>query len=156
MISNLREKLKTISTISHSKPKEDGGEDIALLRGDLSGEVVNSQWGQHICKRIEYPRDHYYGSICFKGIEEVDIPMSFKWARLEGEVEGFSIYDLLFLDTETTGLSGGTGTLAFLIGLGYFTKDSFVVEQHIMRDFYEELPMLKHIGLQTLGIRVSI
>ena len=35
----------------------------------------------------------------------------------------------IFLDTETTGLSGGTGTLAFLVGVAYFEDDELVVEQ---------------------------
>lgn len=37
--------------------------------------------------------------------------------------------DALFLDTETTGLSGGTGTMAFLIGLGWFEEGRFHVRQ---------------------------
>jgi len=45
---------------------------------------------------------------------------------------------LLFLDTETTGLQGGAGTLAFLIGLGAFQGDEFVVTQYLMRDYDEE------------------
>ena len=52
----------------------------------------------------------------------------------------------LFLDTETTGLSGGTGTVAFLTGIGYFEEDCFVVEQDFMRDYPEEGPMLTRIG----------
>jgi uncharacterized protein YprB with RNaseH-like and TPR domain len=44
----------------------------------------------------------------------------------------------LFLDTETTGLAGGAGTVAFLIGLGWFEGDAFVTEQLFARDFAEE------------------
>lgn len=51
--------------------------------------------------------------------------------------------DFVFLDTETTGLSGGVGTVAFQIGLGYFEDGQFVVEQLFMRDYHEELPMLR-------------
>src|SRR5262245_56035332 len=38
----------------------------------------------------------------------------------------------LFLDTETTGLAGGTGTYAFLVGLGYFEGGEFRVRQYFM------------------------
>jgi len=48
----------------------------------------------------------------------------------------------LFLDTETTGLSGGTGTYAFLVGVGWWEGDCFVVEQYFMRDHSEEASML--------------
>ena len=46
--------------------------------------------------------------------------------------------DGLFLDTETTGLAGGSGTLTFLIGLGWFEKDGFATRQIFVRDFAEE------------------
>ena len=50
--------------------------------------------------------------------------------------------DMIFLDTETTGLSGGAGTLAFQIGLGYCEGGQFIVEQFCMRDYHEEAAML--------------
>lgn len=51
--------------------------------------------------------------------------------------------DILFLDTETTGLSGGVGTVAFQIGLGYFTPAGFVVEQMLIHDYPQETEMLR-------------
>ncbi|MEA4927184.1 MAG: ribonuclease H-like domain-containing protein [Candidatus Limiplasma sp.] len=54
--------------------------------------------------------------------------------------------DLLFLDTETTGLAGGAGTLAFQVGVGYLAKGQFVVEQFLMRDYPEEEPMLAQVA----------
>ena len=45
---------------------------------------------------------------------------------------------LLYLDTETTGLAGGTGTYAFLVGAGYFDGDAFEVRQYFMRDLDQE------------------
>ena len=47
----------------------------------------------------------------------------------------------LFLDTETTGLSGGAGTVAFMIGFGYLVGNRFRVEQYMMRAYSDE-PML--------------
>ncbi|MEK7726805.1 MAG: ribonuclease H-like domain-containing protein [candidate division KSB1 bacterium] len=48
----------------------------------------------------------------------------------------------LFLDTETTGLAGGAGTLAFLLGVGYFTAEHFIVRQYFLRQPQEEAAML--------------
>src|SRR5580693_1533355 len=56
----------------------------------------------------------------------------------------------LFLDTETTGLSGGTGTYAFLIGLAWWDSGGLQVEQLFMRDFHEE-----HSILHELSTRLS-
>lgn len=52
----------------------------------------------------------------------------------------------LFLDTETTGLAGGTGTMAFLIGLGWLDRGCFVVHQILARDFTEERAALTHLA----------
>lgn len=62
--------------------------------------------------------------------------------------------DVLFLDTETTGLSGGVGTVAFQIGVGYFNHNGFVVEQFLMHDYPEEASMLR--ALNALMQRFSV
>jgi uncharacterized protein YprB with RNaseH-like and TPR domain len=49
---------------------------------------------------------------------------------------------ILFLDTETTGLSGGTGTYVFMVGVGYFRGEQFVVQQFFMRHHAEEPALL--------------
>jgi hypothetical protein len=59
---------------------------------------------------------------------------------------GCRIEEGLFLDTETTGLAGGTGTLAFLIGLGWFEGGRFIVRQIFARDFTEERAALTHLA----------
>jgi uncharacterized protein len=56
----------------------------------------------------------------------------------------------LFLDTETTGLAGGTGTYAFLVGLGWWDASGLEVEQFFMRDFAEE-----HSLLHELAARIA-
>lgn len=50
---------------------------------------------------------------------------------------------LLFLDTETTGLGMGAGTVAFLLGLGWIENGVFMVRQLLMRDYPEEPFLLK-------------
>src|SRR5580658_7117869 len=52
----------------------------------------------------------------------------------------------LFLDTETTGLAGGTGTYAFLIGLAWWDAGALQVEQLFMRDFSEEYSLLHELA----------
>lgn len=52
----------------------------------------------------------------------------------------------LFLDVETTGLSGGTGTWVFLIGLGWLASDSFRIRQYFLRHPAEEEAMLHHFA----------
>ena len=60
--------------------------------------------------------------------------------------EDLSIAGGLFLDTETTGLAGGTGTFPFLIGLGWFEAGAFITCQLFARDFSEERAMLTYLS----------
>jgi tetratricopeptide (TPR) repeat protein len=53
---------------------------------------------------------------------------------------------MAFIDTETTGLAGGTGTYAFLVGVGVFDDEGFTIHQFFMRDYDEELAMLHALG----------
>jgi tetratricopeptide (TPR) repeat protein len=52
----------------------------------------------------------------------------------------------LFLDTETTGLSGGTGTYPFLIGLAWWEGSELRIEQLFMREYSEERSMLAAVA----------
>jgi uncharacterized protein YprB with RNaseH-like and TPR domain len=52
----------------------------------------------------------------------------------------------LFLDTETTGLAGGTGTYAFLVGLAWWDAGGLQAEQLFMRDFTEEYSLLHELA----------
>ena len=58
----------------------------------------------------------------------------------------FDVRRCLFMDTETTGLSGGAGTVAFLVGAGWCDGDSFVIEQYLMRDYGDEPEMMDRLG----------
>src|ERR1700740_3085317 len=48
----------------------------------------------------------------------------------------------LFLDTETTGLSGGRGTYPFLVGLAWWEGGGLEIEQLFMREYSEERSLL--------------
>jgi uncharacterized protein YprB with RNaseH-like and TPR domain len=63
----------------------------------------------------------------------------------------------LFLDTETTGLAGGTGTYAFLVGLAWWDAGGLQVEQIFMRDHDEEHSLLLEVArhLRTRDVLVT-
>jgi uncharacterized protein YprB with RNaseH-like and TPR domain len=52
----------------------------------------------------------------------------------------------LFLDTETTGLAGGTGTYPFLVGMAWWDAGGLQVEQLFMRDLDEEHSLLLELA----------
>ncbi len=59
------------------------------------------------------------------------------------EAQGHNPEQLLFLDTETTGLAGGTGTLAFLLGFARIIGDKLECRQYLLTRFSGEEPMLR-------------
>ena len=66
------------------------------------------------------------------------------WARFEllGGTKG----QMLFLDLETTGLAGGAGTYAFLVGCGWFDGGTFRLRQFFLSDFAAERALLEAVG----------
>ena len=67
-------------------------------------------------------------------------------ARLISPAAGqVDLRSLAFIDIETTGLAGGTGTLAFLIGAGAYQGDQFMLRQYFLRDPAEEDAMLNQL-----------
>lgn len=52
----------------------------------------------------------------------------------------------LFLDTETTGLAGGTGTYAFMVGVAWWEAGGLQVEQFFLRDLNEEHSLLLELA----------
>ena len=84
-------------------------------------------FGPAFIRRTRYPLDHRHGDRPL-GLALMLPPSAFQ------DAPEFDARDALFLDTETTGLSGGAGTLAFLVGAGYFDKD----EGRRMKDEHDE------------------
>ena len=63
---------------------------------------------------------------------------------------------IAFLDTETTGLAGGSGTYAFLIGVGSIHRDGFRVRQFFMRDYEEEASVLHSLSAYLSQFRAMV
>lgn len=53
---------------------------------------------------------------------------------------------IAFVDVETTSLQGGSGTVAFLIGVGRFEGETFCVRQYFMEDFDQEPAMIRAVA----------
>ncbi len=62
----------------------------------------------------------------------------------------------LFLDTETTGLAGGTGTYAFLVGIAWWDAGGLEVEQFFMREHSEEHSLLVALADRLAERRVLV
>ena len=63
----------------------------------------------------------------------------------------FDVRRCLFLDTETTGLSGGAGTVAFLVGVGYADGEELVIEQYMLREYADEPELIDRLSARMAG-----
>jgi hypothetical protein len=64
----------------------------------------------------------------------------------EAAFEGLDLSSALFLDVETTGLAGGTGTVPFLVGLAYYRDERFKVTQFFLNEMAEEGRLIAELG----------
>lgn len=105
----------------------------------LPGSYLNTGHGQTYVVYQDYPVNYQHG----KQNLLIDSPLLVieKWAREPG-LHNQVAESFAFLDTETSGLAGGTGTFAFLVGAGRFEGDHFHLAQFFMRDPSEEGALL--------------
>ncbi|MBC7172578.1 MAG: ribonuclease H-like domain-containing protein, partial [Polyangiaceae bacterium] len=69
-------------------------------------------------------------------------PITVAQLALDPAISGVDLRRALYLDTETTGLSGGTGTVPFLVGMATFEDESLRVTQMFLPELGREAPML--------------
>lgn len=151
-INELRRRIDAImrrpslqTSVASSQP---AGQPACRLNELIDGEDMSNDQGNFFVSHRLHPGSSRHGHWY---IDELSSPDMEALAFLAGnsELSKHDYSQALFLDTETTGLSGGTGTLAFLIGLGWFEGSRFIVRQIFARDFSEEkacLAFLKGIA----------
>ena len=104
------------------------------------GSEEENSCGRHYVVRKNFPPDYVHGKIRLDRADTADLSRLLELARCGHRVEDRG--RIAFLDTETTGISGGAGTCPFLIGVGFYRGDEFRVVQYFIRDFDEESSML--------------
>ncbi len=105
----------------------------------VEGEPVRNQWGEFFGTRQALPFGRPYGKLRIADLSACNLrPLDLFLANSTLPAPA----EIVYLDTETTGLVGGTGTCAFLIGLGFVKGSEFVVQQFFLRDHPEEKAML--------------
>jgi len=111
----------------------------------LNAELIENIHGSFLFCRTRFAAEQKHGTSFIKDCLKIDMKSC---SILSGSraIKDFSPHDALFFDTETTGLSGGTGTFAFLIGLGWFEGEDFITCQLFARDYADEKAMLDFLN----------
>ncbi len=116
-------------------------------QAELPGETVETPYGPCHVVETRYPGDHRHGPTPLRSLLDCPSATLAHLADLPDLAE-VDLSRLLFLDTETTGLAGGTGTIPFLVGLGRFEGGQFVLRQYFLRDPDQERAMLHLLSHQ--------
>lgn len=120
----------------------------------LSGEVVETPLGCHFETERLYESHRRHGSMDVSNL--LELPEDLLAALLGEDSRPSPVARWAFLDTETTGLAGGSGTYAFLIGIGRICEDGFRVRQFFMRDYGEEASLLHALAEHLAQFEVLI
>jgi uncharacterized protein YprB with RNaseH-like and TPR domain len=136
-MSSLSDKLKSLGVKvgASDLPKPKPRKSPHSIEQVLAGHTWQSHQGETFVVEEMYPADFQQGQM---GIQ-LTAPRHViaEWAGDE-RVNNYPASSFAFIDTETTGLSGGAGTYAFLIGVGRFDGENFHLAQFFMRDPVEE------------------
>jgi len=100
---------------------------------------INTRCGPVLSLKNIYPADYAHGDRIIKANNSFNRFLD--WSGIPKETS-ICLEHLVFIDTETTGLAGGTGTLAFMIGVGKFVGNIFQLEQFFLRNPSEEEAVL--------------
>lgn len=118
------------------------------------GYEVETEFGKHWEIDRHWPAHHRHGTADVGALSELKDDLL---CALGGDEPVCSpVGKWVFLDTETTGLAGGSGTLAFLIGVGFITADGFVLKQFFVRDHGEEKSALSALESWLDGFEVLV
>ncbi len=117
------------------------------------GSAVETPLGAHWELERRWAAHHRHGNADVGAL--ADLPPDLL-AALEPEAADCPPGEWVFLDTETSGLAGGSGTFAFLVGTGHATAGGFVVRQFFMREPGEEPSMLEALARHLERFRVVV
>jgi uncharacterized protein YprB with RNaseH-like and TPR domain len=133
----------------------DGSAGRAIDVHDLvPGSVIEGPLGTCFVSEHDLALDHRHGEVALGHFFDLTDRSLGCLARLAEPLD-VDRESIVFLDTETTGLSGGTGTYVFMVGVAYFRGDRLLVRQFFMRHHAEEPAMLAALG-QVLGRHEAI
>lgn len=138
-MSNLHDRLQRLRGSSTAPSSEKKNIDKSL---PSNSSIVETDEGSFVMRECRYSLDHQHGYYKLGQLVEGYDLLSRISKRFQTMSNVLSYRDLLFFDTETTGLGVGAGNVPFMIGYGYYTDIDFVSVQLFIRHPGEERAML--------------
>lgn len=155
MDNSLSEKLKRLGMklgSDHITTPQQRVEEFSIPMV-IPGEIVTTIFGP--CYRIRklLDREYIHGKTTL--VINGEIGLVADWAHTT-QLKDQTAEHIVFLDTETTGLSGGTGTFAFLVGVSQLTDNGLEFTQFLLRDPSEEESMLTALAEYLTDTRAVV
>ena len=139
-MSSLADKLKSLGVKTADTLPTPPKADVRSIDSVVDGSFVSSPRGETFITEQVYDKDYFHGGI--SPYSEFPLHVISQWAK-DPRIADLPIHKFAFLDTETSGVSGGTGTYAFLVGAARFVDGKFTLQQFFLRDPAEEPAMLE-------------
>ncbi len=117
---------------------------------ELPGESIATELGPLHRIEARHPLGAGHGQVSFGAMLELPRAAIARFA-LDASFADVDPRRLVFLDTETTGLAGGAGTVPFLVGVAYVEGEALRVEQWLLRRYGEEAPILARLEQVLAG-----
>ncbi|MEW6441716.1 MAG: ribonuclease H-like domain-containing protein [bacterium] len=147
-ISLLRERLRRIGQLGANGSAGAGAREARKSRRSLEqvvpGRVVATPYGECLEIYEVYSLEYRHGRYSLCEVLEADFNTLDRICGGRG-VGPAGPEEILFMDLETTGLSLGTGTWVFLVGLGHFSGSQYHIRQFFLRNFAEEPALLYQV-----------
>lgn len=160
-LARLKERIAAVerrfATKEFPKPPAIQSEDLcsrSYIEEWSEGQVVANDYGFHFQTERLYSANKQHGCADIGAL--ADLPHCLLDALSENEIASSPPERWAFLDTETTGLAGGSGTYAFLIGVGRITREGFRIRQFFMREYAEERSLLAALNEHLANFDVLI
>jgi uncharacterized protein YprB with RNaseH-like and TPR domain len=154
MTMDLRSKLRSIVRTDHKPLREltyepdtggyEAGVEPARVGEILGGRPVQTRFGSCLVIDRRYEANRRHGEVL---IEDCQVSTADSLKVLDPSLlVDAGLGRTVFIDLETTGLSGGAGTVAFLVGCGFFDIDAFQVRQFLLTSFTAERALLDAVS----------
>jgi uncharacterized protein YprB with RNaseH-like and TPR domain len=137
---SLSDKLKSLGVkvgASHLSPPAPASHTIDTV---VAGSFLSTPRGEAFVSEQIFADDYLHGKVSH--LSSFPLSLISEWAN-DPRIAQMPIHKFAFLDTETSGMAGGTGTYAFLVGAARFVDGKFTLQQFFLRDPSEEPAMLE-------------
>jgi uncharacterized protein YprB with RNaseH-like and TPR domain len=155
----LEDKLKNLARLGSTRRRGVSVREKDEITEVLGGRVIRNKFGEFVLATARFDLAKLHRDLRFppswkpRGELLTKICTPKKSAGEQACPGPFNLAETVFFDCETTGLAGGAGTYAFLVGLGYLAGSEFCVEQYFMEDFHQERAVLAAIAEKMDGFR---